>query len=77
MPRYTPNSNQHEEEEDELGYVYTKNETGLVWKTSILIGSESSMDIFTNMDYFKGIHKAKKPLKLHCNAGHIYIYEKG
>ena len=25
----------------------------------------------------KGVHKAKKPLKLHCNAGHIYVYKKG
>ena len=60
-----------------MGYVYIQNETGLVWKTSIFIDSESSMDIFTNKDYLKGVHKAKKPLKFHCNAGHIYIYEKG
>ena len=30
-----------------------------------------------NKAYLKGAHKAKKPLKLHCNAGHIYLYEKG
>ena len=25
----------------------------------------------------KGVHKAKKPLKLHCNAEHTYVYKKG
>ena len=25
----------------------------------------------------EGIYKMKKSLKLHCNAGHIYVYKKG
>ena len=44
------------EKEEELGYVYHQNTTGLAWQTCLLINSEISMDIF------KGVHKAKKPL---------------
>ena len=37
--------NENIEEEEELGYVYYQNSTGLVWKTYLLIKSESSIDI--------------------------------
>ena len=33
--------------------------------------------MFNNKDCLKGIHKVKKPLKLHCNLGHIYVHQKG
>ena len=66
-----------DDEEEELQYICHQNSNGLVWMACLLIGSESSMDIFNNNDYLKGIYKAKKLLKLHCNAGHIYVYEKG
>ena len=38
-------SNKSEEDEEELGYVYHQNTTGLVWKTCLLIDSESSVNI--------------------------------
>ena len=69
--------NKSDEEKEELGYVYHQNLTGLVWKMCLLIDSKSSIDIFNNKDYLKGVHKAKKTLKLHCDAGHIYVYKKG
>ena len=35
------------------------------------------MDIFNSKSYLAQIHKVKKPLKLHCNAGCVYIDQKG
>ena len=69
--------NESDGEEEELGYVYHQNSTGLVWKTCLLIDSKSSIDIFNKKDYLKGVHETKKPLKLHCNIRHNYIYKIG
>ena len=63
--------------EDELGYVYHQRLPGLDWKTCLLINSESSVDIFNNSELLTNIHPAKKPLKLHCNAGYIHMTQKG
>ena len=49
------------EGEEELGHIYHQNFSGLVWKTCLLIDSESGMDIFNNDYYQTGIHKIKKP----------------
>ena len=49
-----------DDEEEELGIC-------------LLIDSEISIDIFNNKDYLKGIYMQKRPLKLHYNAGHIYV----
>ena len=68
--------NESDEEEEELVYVYHQNSMNLVGKCR-LIDSKSSIDIFNKKDYSKGAHKAKKPLTLHCNSGHIYVYDKG
>ena len=35
------------------------------------------MDVLNNAEYFMSIHKAKKPLKLHSNAGCVMVTEKG
>ena len=62
-----------EDEEDELGYIYHQNIPDLSWKTCLLINSESSVDIFNNAKLLIDILQIKKPLKLHCNAGHIHV----
>ena len=52
----------NEEEDEELGYIYHQNSSGLSWKTCLLIESESSVDIFNNGKYLTKIHKVKKTL---------------
>ena len=60
-----------DKEEEDLRYVYHQNSMGLVWKTCLLIDSKSSIVIFNKKENVKRVHKTKKPLKFHCNAGHI------
>ena len=63
--------------EDELVYVYHQSLPGLNWKTCLLIDCKSSIDIFNNAELLTKIHPAMKHLKLHCNAGYIYVTKKG
>lgn len=65
------------EEEEELGYVYHHNLRRLIWKTCFLIDSKSGVDILNNNKYLTKIHKAKKPLKLHCDEGCVQVNHKG
>ena len=66
-------SDVEDEEKDELGYVYLQNLPGLDWSTFLLIDSESSVDIFNDANLLTKIHQVKKPLKWHCNAGHVQV----
>ena len=42
-----------------------------------MIDSESSVDVLNDAEHMISIHKAKKPLKLHCNAECVKITKKG
>ena len=66
-----------DDDEEELGYIYHQNITGLTWKTCLLIDSKSSVDIFNNRKFLTGIHKVKKPLELHCYSGCVHVDQKG
>ena len=68
---------EEESEGDEMGYIYHQNLPGLIWKTCLLIDSESSVNIFNNKDFLTRIYKAKKPLKLNCNGGCVNMIHKG
>ena len=58
------NMDQDDDEEEELGYIYHQNLTGMAWKICLLIDSKSSINIFKSKEYLKEVHKAKMPLKL-------------
>ena len=54
----------HEEKDEEreggeLGYVYHQNLIGLMWKTCLLIDSESSVDILNDSELLTRMYKAK------------------
>ena len=54
---------------DEMDFVYHQSLPRLMWKEHSIIDSQSSVDMLNNSVYLSGIHKVKKPLKLHCYAG--------
>ena len=44
-------------------------ESGKIPKSWILLGNQSTVDVFYNANLLRNIRKGKKPMDIHCNAG--------